>query len=168
MEGPGNYKILSGTYEIGTFLTLSWTVSYSLLLEYIQPAKVSKEYLRFISIFFNEMLIHLKSHLNCCAFLTCVILFLVIAKRRIGFSPKDIKQHIDNSDMSELNSEFAELLLKFVPTKEEVSESAVLLLHLRSSGSHVLGFTRFCLCYITAIKDSMQPPQEKCSTLSCF
>ena len=45
---------------------------------------------------------------------------LVIAKRRIGFSPKCIKQHIDNSDISELSSEFAELLLKFVPTKEEV------------------------------------------------
>ncbi|CAB4024785.1 formin CG32138 isoform X1 [Paramuricea clavata] len=46
---------------------------------------------------------------------------LVIAKRRIGFSPKHIKQHIDNSDISELNSEVAELLLKFVPTKEELA-----------------------------------------------
>ena len=62
------------------------------------------------------------SQLEMASSLTCTNLCLVIAKRRIGFSPKCIKQHIDNSDISELSSEFAELLLKFVPTKEEVTK----------------------------------------------
>ena len=45
----------------------------------------------------------------------------VIARRRIQHSTEAIGSLIDQCDLVELPPEHAELLLKFVPTKEEVS-----------------------------------------------
>ncbi|XP_022101860.1 formin-like protein 2 isoform X2 [Acanthaster planci] len=49
---------------------------------------------------------------------------LVITKRRIGLSTKAIKDAIDKCDTSLVAGEFAELLLKFLPTKEELKSLA--------------------------------------------
>lgn len=46
----------------------------------------------------------------------------VIARRRIQHSTETIGTLIDQCDLVELPPEHAELLLKFVPTKEEVSK----------------------------------------------
>ena len=45
---------------------------------------------------------------------------LVITKRRVGLAARDIKDAIDRCDVSKLPGELAELLLKFLPTKDEV------------------------------------------------
>lgn len=45
----------------------------------------------------------------------------MIAKRRIGHSPFQIKDFILNTDLDGLLPEHCELLLKFIPTNEEVS-----------------------------------------------
>jgi len=47
----------------------------------------------------------------------------VIARRRIQHSTETIGALIDQCDLVELPPEHAELLLKFVPTKEEVRNS---------------------------------------------
>ena len=44
---------------------------------------------------------------------------VVITKRRIGLTSREIKEAIDGCDVSKLAGEFAELLLKFAPTQEE-------------------------------------------------
>jgi hypothetical protein len=43
-----------------------------------------------------------------------------IAIRRIGHTPESIAEAISCTDLDTLNSEHCELLLKFIPTKEEV------------------------------------------------
>ena len=45
---------------------------------------------------------------------------LVIAKRRIGRSAIDIRDFILQTDLDGLSGEYCELLLKFIPTEEEV------------------------------------------------
>lgn len=45
----------------------------------------------------------------------------VIARHRIKHPTDEIKTFVDSCDLVELPPEHAELLLKFVPTKEEVS-----------------------------------------------
>ena len=47
----------------------------------------------------------------------------VIARRRIQHSSEFIGSLIDQCDLVELPPEHAELLLKFVPTKKEVSDT---------------------------------------------
>ncbi|XP_038067589.1 formin-like protein 3 isoform X2 [Patiria miniata] len=49
---------------------------------------------------------------------------LVITKRRIGLPTKEIKDAIDMCDTSLVAGEFAELLLRFLPTKEELKSLA--------------------------------------------
>ncbi|XP_033630742.1 formin-like protein 3 [Asterias rubens] len=49
---------------------------------------------------------------------------LVITKRRIGLSTKQVKEGIDKCDISLVPGEFAELLLKFLPSKEELKSLA--------------------------------------------
>ena len=49
------------------------------------------------------------------------ILCLVIAKRRIGHSAEDVRDFILATDLDGLLPEYCELLLKFIPTQEEVS-----------------------------------------------
>ena len=50
---------------------------------------------------------------------------LVITKRRVGLAARDIKDAIDRCDVSKLPGELAELLLKFLPTKDEVCTGEV-------------------------------------------
>lgn len=45
---------------------------------------------------------------------------LVIAKRRIGLSAALVQRYITNMDLDGLCAEHVELLLKFIPTKDEV------------------------------------------------
>ena len=47
----------------------------------------------------------------------------VIAKRRIGHSAEDIRDFILATDLDGLLPEYCELLLKFIPTQEEVCDS---------------------------------------------
>ncbi|XP_065183760.1 formin-like protein isoform X2 [Sycon ciliatum] len=47
---------------------------------------------------------------------------LVIAKRRIGHPSNKIRQYIQNTDLDGLHADHAELLLKFVPTKDELQK----------------------------------------------
>ena len=49
-----------------------------------------------------------------------IILHLVIAKRRIGHSAEDVRDYILATDLDGLLPEYCELLLKFIPTQEEV------------------------------------------------
>lgn len=44
----------------------------------------------------------------------------VIAKRRIGHSAEDVRDFILTTDLDGLLPEYCELLLKFIPTQEEV------------------------------------------------
>ena len=50
------------------------------------------------------------------------ILHPVIAKRRIGHSAEDVRDFILATDLDGLLPEYCELLLKFIPTQEEVSQ----------------------------------------------
>ena len=106
--------------------------TFSLLSSFEKTRRANHDYRKESStksrcVFFGELLRFfsnlLRKYLTYFSFFLYFVFYLVIAKRRIGFSPKFIKQHIDNSDISELSSEFAELLLKFVPTKEEVGSN---------------------------------------------
>jgi len=47
----------------------------------------------------------------------------VIAKRRIGHTPVQIKLVIQNTDLDGLLPEHCELLLKFIPSEEEVRDN---------------------------------------------
>ncbi|XP_064624018.1 formin-like protein 3 isoform X2 [Lineus longissimus] len=49
---------------------------------------------------------------------------LIITKRRIGHSARMIRECIDKCDLEQLSGESAELLLKFVPTKDELRTMA--------------------------------------------
>ena len=51
----------------------------------------------------------------------CCFVILVIAKRRIGYPSEVVKQFILNSDLDGLWGEQCDLLLKFIPSKEEVA-----------------------------------------------
>ena len=44
----------------------------------------------------------------------------MIAKRRIGHSAEDVRDFILATDLDGLLPEYCELLLKFIPTQEEV------------------------------------------------
>lgn len=46
----------------------------------------------------------------------------MIAKRRIGHTAVEIRDFILETDLDGLPSEYCELLLKFIPTEEEVSK----------------------------------------------
>jgi len=48
----------------------------------------------------------------------------VIAKRRIGHTPVQIKLFIQNTDLDGLLPEHCELLLKFIPSEEELTDLA--------------------------------------------
>lgn len=45
----------------------------------------------------------------------------MIAKRRIGHSAEDVRDFVLATDLDGLLPEYCELLLKFIPTQEEVS-----------------------------------------------
>ncbi|XP_030840281.1 formin-like protein 3 isoform X3 [Strongylocentrotus purpuratus] len=49
---------------------------------------------------------------------------LIIAQRRIGLAPKDIRGFVDRCDTTGVPGEYAEILLNFVPTKEELKKLA--------------------------------------------
>ena len=49
--------------------------------------------------------------------------FTVIAKRRIGHTSQKVSEFIVNTDLDGLLPEHCELLLKFIPSEEEVSPS---------------------------------------------
>ena len=51
-----------------------------------------------------------------------IVYFLVITKRRIGKSMSTIRDAINNCDIVALPAEHAELLLKLLPTKDEVAD----------------------------------------------
>ena len=51
-----------------------------------------------------------------------IVYFLVITKRRIGKSMFTIRDAINNCDIVALPAEHAELLLKLLPTKDEVAD----------------------------------------------
>ena len=46
--------------------------------------------------------------------------YIVIAKRRIGHTSQKVLEFIINTDLDGLLSEHCELLLKFIPTEDEV------------------------------------------------
>lgn len=46
--------------------------------------------------------------------------FPVITQRKIGHSAHQIREYIDKYDTKNLHGDYAELLLKYVPTKDEV------------------------------------------------
>ena len=47
----------------------------------------------------------------------------VIAKRRIGHTAEEVRDFILATDLDGLLPEYCELLLKFIPTKEEVRKT---------------------------------------------
>ncbi|XP_065846730.1 formin-like protein 3 [Oscarella lobularis] len=49
---------------------------------------------------------------------------LIIAKRRVGLPAALVQRHINNMDLDGICAEHVELLLKFIPTKEELSALA--------------------------------------------
>ncbi|XP_041473582.1 formin-like protein 3 isoform X2 [Lytechinus variegatus] len=49
---------------------------------------------------------------------------LIITQRRIALSPKDIRGFVDRCDITGVPGEYAELLLNFVPTKDELKKLA--------------------------------------------
>ena len=46
----------------------------------------------------------------------------MIARRRIGLTAGLVQRYIGNMDLDGLNAEHVELLLKFIPTKDEVGK----------------------------------------------
>ena len=48
-------------------------------------------------------------------------MILVITRRRINRTMREIKEAIENCDTEVLPGEYAELLLKFIPNNDEVS-----------------------------------------------
>lgn len=54
--------------------------------------------------------------------LTCNWWISVIAKRRIGHTAEEVRDFILATDLDGLLPEYCELLLKFIPTKEEVKK----------------------------------------------
>ena len=63
---------------------------------------------------------HMTSHM------TSSLLLTVIAKRRIGQPSSKVISFILNTDLDGLQPEHCELLLKFIPTQEEVREHILL------------------------------------------
>ena len=61
-----------------------------------------------------------RSHCSCLSLSICSC-FIVIAKRRIGHTSHRVSEFIMNTDLDGLLSEHCELLLKFIPTEEEVT-----------------------------------------------
>ena len=50
-----------------------------------------------------------------------LVVVSVITKRRIGLSLNDIEDSVNQCDVNRIHGEYAELLLKFMPTKDEVN-----------------------------------------------
>ena len=51
----------------------------------------------------------------------CILVHIVIAKRRIGHRGEEVRDFILETDLDGLLPEHCELLLKFIPTEEEVN-----------------------------------------------
>lgn len=52
--------------------------------------------------------------------LVYVNMFIVITKRKIGLTGPEVREYVDHFDVNHLSGDYAELLLRFLPTKDEV------------------------------------------------